>query len=197
LAERQLVAQIARKKSAKADLWPKFRLSGAIGFESSGSGSLFESSSKLWSFGPQISLPIFHAGAIRRNIQVQTAKQEQFLAAYEQAVLMAVAEVRNAITANVLEYQRNASLRSAVEAARGALSVATDKYRSGLSDFNNVIIAQQALLTLEEQYAISEGQRASNVVRIFKALGGGWAPLTAENSDEKIIASKKRRNGGN
>ncbi|GHS86485.1 RND efflux system, hypothetical protein, NodT [Synergistales bacterium] len=179
-AERQLAAQIARKKSAQADLWPKFRLVGAIGFESGSSGSLFESSSKLWSFGPQISLPIFHAGAIRKNIQVQTAKQEQALAAYEQTVLMAVAEVRNAMTANVLEYQRNASLRGGVEAAREALAVATDKYRSGLSDFNNVIIAQQALLSLEEQYAVSEGQRASNVVRIFKAVGGGWAPLIAD-----------------
>ncbi|MDR3264614.1 MAG: efflux transporter outer membrane subunit [Synergistaceae bacterium] len=181
-AERQLVAQIARKKSAQADLWPKFRLSGAIGYASGSDGNLFSSPSQLWSFGPQISLPLFHAGAIRKNIQVQTARQEQSLAAYEQTILKAVAEVRNALTANVLEYRRNESLRSGVEAARAALDAANDKYRQGLTDFNNVIGAQRALLSLEEAYALSEGQRASNVVRIFKALGGGWAPLVAKNA---------------
>ncbi|MDR3230808.1 MAG: efflux transporter outer membrane subunit [Synergistaceae bacterium] len=197
-AERQLVAQISRKKSAQTDLWPKFRLSGAIGFASGSGGSLFDSASKLWSFGPQISLPLFHAGAIRKNIQVQTARQEQYLAAYEQTVLRAVAEVRNALTANVLEYRRNESLRSGVVAARAALAVANDKYRQGLSDFNNVIGAQRALLALEEACALSEGQKASNVVRIYKALGGGWAPLVAENDDppdkktlESVVARGK------
>ncbi|MDR1732204.1 MAG: efflux transporter outer membrane subunit, partial [Synergistaceae bacterium] len=168
-AERQLLAQIARKKSARTDLWPKFRLTGAIGFTTPGSGSLFDADSKLWSFGPQISLPIFHAGAIRKNIQVQTARQEQYLLAYEQTVLGAVAEVRNALTANVQEYRRNDSLRSGLEAARNALFTADDKYRNGLTDFNNVITAQRTVLTLEEACAVSEGQKLSNVVRIFKA----------------------------
>ena len=180
MAERQLAAQIARKKSAKADLWPKFYLLGSIGTEALDTGSLFEGASKLYSFGPKIVWPIFHGGAIRNNIKVQTAKEEQYLAAYEQTVLKAVGEVRNALTAGIEERNRNEALKRGVEAAQTALDVANDKYMNGLTDFNNVIFAQMALLTLSEAFAISDGQITSDSVRLFKALGGGWAPISAE-----------------
>lgn len=176
-AERQLAAQLARKKVAEKDLLPRFRLIGSIGIESLSAGSLFSSDSYGFNFGPSITLPIFHGGAIRKNIKVQGARAEQLLAAYEQTVLNAAAEVRNALTANVQEIVRNDSLRLGIEAARNALEVADDKYRNGLTDFNNVIGAQQALLSFEDQYVVSEGQKVSNVVQVFKALGGGWAPL--------------------
>lgn len=179
-AERQLAAQMSRKKSAQADLWPKFYLVGSIGTEATDTGSLFEGPAKAFSFGPKITWPIFHWGAIKNNIKVQGAKQEQLLAAYEQTVLQAVGEVRNALTAAVSERSRNESLKRGVEAAKTALDVANDKYKNGLTDFNNVIGAQQALLSLSESYAISEGQITSDVVRIYKALGGGWAPMDAE-----------------
>ena len=182
-AERRLAAQIARTKSAEKDLFPKLSLFGSIGLESLSSGSLFSSDSVSYSFGPRISLPIFHGGAIRKNIQVQSAREEQLLSAYEQSVLAAVAEVRDALTANTQEKERNAALMRGVEAARNAQVTAEDLYRQGLTDFNNVILTQQALLALEEEYAVSEGQMVSNIVRIFKALGGGWAPLAAENRE--------------
>ena len=89
-AERLLVAQLARKKSAQADLWPKFYLTGSIGTEAVNWGSLFGGPAKLYSFMPQISWPIFHAGAIRNNIKAQGAIAEQLLASYEQTVLSAV-----------------------------------------------------------------------------------------------------------
>lgn len=179
-AERQLAAQIARKKSAKADLWPKFYLIGSIGTEALDTGSLFEGPNKAYSFGPKITWPIFHGGAIRNNIKVQTARQEQYLAAYEQTVLKAVSEVRNALTSAMEERKRNDALRRGREAAQTALDVANDKYRNGLTDFNNVINAQRALLSLSEATAISDGQIASDSVTLFKALGGGWAPISEE-----------------
>jgi Outer membrane protein len=88
------------------------------------------------------------------------------------AVLNAVAEVRDALTANSQERERNSALKQGVASARNALKVADDQYRNGLTNFNNVIDAQRALLLLEEQQAISEGQMTSNIVRLFKALGG-------------------------
>ena len=183
-AERRLAAQIARKKSAKTDLLPKFFLFGSVGLESLSSGNLFSSDSYSYGFGPKITWPIFHGGAIRNNIRVQTAREEQYLAAYEGAVLNAVAEVRDALTANSQERERNSALKQGVISARNALKVADDQYRNGLTNFNNVIDAQRALLSLEEQQAISEGQMTSNIVRLFKALGGGWEPLSAENQTE-------------
>jgi NodT family efflux transporter outer membrane factor (OMF) lipoprotein len=191
-AERRLAAQVARKKSAEADLLPRFYLTGSIGLESLSGGSLFSSDSFGFSFGPRITLPIFHGEAIRSNIRVQGAREEQLLAAYEGTVLGAVAEVRNALASSAQEIDRNKSLKIGIAAARDALEVAVDKYKSGLTDFNNVITAQRALLTLEEETAISDGQMTSNVVRVFKALGGGWAPLLAENQEEAVTSVWKK-----
>jgi NodT family efflux transporter outer membrane factor (OMF) lipoprotein len=183
-AERRLAAQLARMKSAEADLLPKFYLAGSIGLESLAGGSLFSGDSFGFSFGPRITLPIFHGRAIRNNIEVQGERAEQLLAAYEGTVLGAVAEVRNALTACAQEIERNASLRAGADAARAAHEVASDKYKSGLTDFSNVITSQQALLALEEAVAVSDGQAISNVIRVYKAMGGGWAPIAQETSGE-------------
>lgn len=191
MAERQLIAQIAKTKSARADMWPKFSLLGSIGLESISTGSLISNSSKAFSFGPVISWPIFHAGAIRNNIRVQSAREEQYLAAYESTVLNAVAEVRNALTANTQERARNESLLAGVVAAQTAYDVASDKYKHGLTDYYNVIAAQSSLLSLQDQYATSEGQLVSNVVKLYKALGGGWAPITAENTPDMPQVKKQ------
>ena len=185
-AERALAAQISRRKSAEKDLLPKFYLMGSIGLETLAGGSLFSGDSVGFSFGPRITLPIFHGGAIRKNIQAQSAREEQLLASYEGSVLGAVAEVRNALASSTQEIDRNKYLRNGIEAAKAALAVADDKYRNGLTDFSNVINAQVALLSLQDQITISDGQMASNVVRIFKALGGGWAPMAEENSELRI-----------
>jgi len=177
VAERQLAAQTARIGEAAAELYPKLVLSGSIGLESIKSSTLFDSGSDTWRLGPAISWPIFHAGAIRKNIQVQTELQEQYLAAYERAVLGAVEEVRNALVDYAQEQQRSKALRAAVDAAEAALEVAQDKYKNGLSDFNNVLDAQRSLLAFREQLAISEGVISVNLVRLYKALGGGWGPM--------------------
>ncbi len=189
-AERLLVAQLARKKSAQADLWPKFYLTGSIGTEAGNWGSLFTGPAKLYSFLPQISWPIFHAGAIRNNIKVQGAIAEQLLAAYEQTVLSAVGEVRDSLSANVKEYERNESLKRGVEAAQTALDVANDKYANGLVDFTNVINAQRSLTALSEEYVISEGQISTNAVKLFKALGGGWQPM--EEAERALAEAAKQ-----
>lgn len=183
-AERALVAQIARKKAARADLWPKFYLTGAIGTEAH-EGSLFSGAGKMYSFLPQISWPIFHAGAITKNIKVQGAIAEQLLAAYEQTVLTAVGEVRDALSDNVQEYARNESLRVGVEAAQAALDLANERYAQGLVDFTTVINAESALATLSDSYVTSSGQISTNAVKLFKALGGGWHPL---DEAERAIA---------
>jgi NodT family efflux transporter outer membrane factor (OMF) lipoprotein len=185
-AERALASQIATRKSAEKDLLPKFFLVGSIGLETLAGGgrSAFSGDSVGFGIGPRITLPIFRGGAIRKNIQAQTAREEQLLAAYEGIVLASVAEVRNALSANTQEAARNAALKNGVEAAKAALEVADDRYKNGLTDFSNVIGAQVTLLSLEDALVISDGQMTSNLIRIFKALGGGWEPLVEENSEE-------------
>jgi NodT family efflux transporter outer membrane factor (OMF) lipoprotein len=177
-AERELAAQTARVGQSVADLYPKFTLTGSIGVESlSSAASLFESDSLAYNIIPGVRWPIFYSGSIRSNIKAQEAIQEQFLQRYEATVLNAVREVRNAIVDYEKEHERRESLNAAVQAAKEAQELAVDRYRNGLSDFNNVLDAQRSLLVFQEQLAVSEGQVSRNAVRLYKALGGGWQPM--------------------
>jgi len=176
-AERNLAAQTAQIGVAKADLYPKFRLMGTIGLESISTKNFLESASRTWGIGPGISWNIFHGGAIRQNIKVQTARQEHALIQYESAVLKAQEEVENVLVAYAKEQRRRESLAMATDAAKQAVLLARDQYQAGLVDFNNVLIAQRSLLSFQDELAQSEGAVVSNLVRLYKALGGGWKSL--------------------
>jgi len=188
-AERQLAAQTAKIGVATADLYPKFTLNGSIGMEAlkfnNLADNMFTPSDWILSAGPRVTWNIFDAGAIRGNIEVQSAIQEQKLIQYEAAVLGAIEEVENAIVAYVKEYQTNESLRKAAQAAQKAAELADWEYQSGLTDFSNVLDAQRSLLTFQDQLTESDGVKVSNLIRVYKTLGGGWSSLM--NQDEQNI----------
>ncbi len=179
-AERDLAAQTAKVGVATAELYPKFTLSGSIGLEALSTGDLFSSGSKFYGFGPSISLPIFAGGAIRQNIEVQSALQEQALIQYEAVILGALEEVENALVAYTEVQQRRQSLSDATRAAQKAAELAEQKYQTGLTDFTNVLDAQRSLLSFQEQLAQSNGNITANLVRLYKALGGGWTSLAKD-----------------
>jgi NodT family efflux transporter outer membrane factor (OMF) lipoprotein len=178
-AERELAAQTARIGVATADLYPKFSLSGSIGLEALSFGNLFLASSRNYSVGSHISWPIFDAGAIRQNIEVQSALQEQALIQYEAAVLSALEEVENALVAYANEQVRRQSLLEATQAAERAIDLARDKYASGLVDFQVVLDAERSLLSLQDNLAQSDGTVTTNLITLYKVLGGGWSSLAA------------------
>jgi len=190
-AERELAAQTARIGAATADLYPKFTLSGSIGLEALSLRNL--SSSHTWTLwgGPGISWAIFDAGAIRKNIEVQSALQEQYLIAYEATVLSALEEVENALVAYAEQQQRRQSLSVATRAAQKAVELAQHKYEAGLTDFNNVLEAQRSLLSFQEQLAKSEGTVTSNLVRLYKAVGGGWTSMAPEEQNVALDVGEK------
>jgi multidrug efflux system outer membrane protein len=165
---------------ATADLYPKFTLSGSIGLETLSLSNLSSSGTRTLSGGPRITWAIFKAGAIRQNIEVQSALQEQYLIAYEAAVLSALEEVENALVAYAEEQQRRQSLSEATQAAQKAAELAQHKYQAGLTDFSNVLDAEHSLLSFQDQLAQSDGTVTSNLVRLYKALGGGWTSLTPD-----------------
>jgi NodT family efflux transporter outer membrane factor (OMF) lipoprotein len=179
-AERQLAAQTARIGVATADLYPKFTLSGSIGLEALSLSN--PSSAGYWTLsgGPKVTWAIFKAGAIRQNIEVQSALQEQYLIAYEAAVLSALEEVENALVAYAKEQQRRQSLSEATEAAQKAVELAQQKYQAGLTDFSNVLDAERSLLSFQDQLAQSDGTVTSNLVSLYKALGGGWTSMAPD-----------------
>lgn len=182
-AERQLAAQTAEVGVATADLYPRFSLSGSIGVEALSPGNLFSADSRTHSGSAFFAWPVFDAGAIRRNIEVQSSLQEQALFQYEATVLTALEEVENAIVAYAKEQHRRASLGEGTQAAQNAVDLAQSQYSSGLIDFNNVLIAQRSLLSLQEQLAVSEGEVTANLISLYKALGGGWTTLAPTNTN--------------
>ena len=193
-AERQLAAQTARVGVATADLYPKFTLNGSIGLESF---SLSNPSSGVLTLtgGPSVSWAIFKGGAIRQEIEIQSALQEQALIKYEAVVLDALKEVENAIVAYVEVQQRAKALSEATMAAKNAAELALHKYESGLTDFTNVLDAQRSLLSFQQQLAISNGDVISNLVRLYKALGGGWAS-PAKDADPQDSEAGRLMNMG-
>ncbi len=181
-AERELAAQTARIGVATADLYPKFSLKGSIGLEALSLGNLISLGSRTYSIGPRITWPIFDAGAIRKNIEVQSALQEQALIQYEAAVLSALEEVENALAAYANEQVRRQSLQDATHAAERSVDLARVKYAAGLTDFQVVLDAQRSLLSLQGQLAQSDGTVTSNLIALYKALGGGWTSLASNDT---------------
>lgn len=173
-SERLLAAQTARIGVATADLYPKFTLTGVIGLESAAANDLFTAGARFWRYGPGVSWRVFDGGAIRQNIEIQSALQEQALIAYEATVLAALEEAENALNAFVREERRLISLRLAAADAAQAATLSETKYRSGLLDFSAVLDAQRSLVSLEDQVCQSEGAVATHLIQIYKALGGGW-----------------------
>jgi NodT family efflux transporter outer membrane factor (OMF) lipoprotein len=186
-AERRLAARSARVGVATADLYPKFRLSGSIGLQSISVDNLPEYGSRTWQIGPSVSWNLFDAGAVRRNIEVQSALQEQALVQYEASILSALEEVENALVAYGEEQLRRASLASATEAARNATRMAKDRYKAGLVDFSSVLDSQRSLLSFEDNLAQSDGVVTANLVRLYKALGGGWRIFTEAGSSQPEV----------
>jgi len=183
-AERELAAQTARIGVATAELYPKFTLNGSIGVEALSfnklAGNLSSSNSWALSGGPRISWAIFDAGAIRQNIKVQSALQEQALIQYESAILGALEDVENALVAYADEQYKNDNLSEATQAAQTAVELAQHEYKAGLTDFGNVLDAQRSLLSFQDQLAQSNGTVMSNLIRLYKALGGGWTSFASE-----------------
>jgi HAE1 family hydrophobic/amphiphilic exporter-1/multidrug efflux pump len=175
IAERELAAQTARIGVAKSDFFPKLTLNGSVGVEALSFNALDNSGNDFYSIGPGIKWAIFHMGSIRNNIKVQKAGQEQALAAYEKAVLVAVQETRDALTAFQKEQQRRTALDAAATAARTAAELAADRYKNGLEDFETVLEAQRAQLTFQDQLVQSQSAVTQNLINLYKALGGGWS----------------------
>lgn len=173
-AERDLATQHAQIGVAVADLYPRFTLNGSIGLEASQFTTMFDASSRAYSAGPSMRWRILDFGRIRANIQVQEARTQQALDAYQGAIIAALADVENALIAHSREQVRRRSLSAAVDAAKRSVELADSLYTKGLTDFQVVLDAQRALFLLQDELAASDGVVSVNLVALYKALGGGW-----------------------
>ena len=183
-AEYELIAQTAQIGVATADLYPELTLSGSIGVDALNPAELIDNAldPSHWArtLAANISHTLFDAGSIRKNIKVQNSLQEQVLIQYETIILSALEEVENALVAYAKEQIRLGHLTIAAEQALIAEDLAKKEYESGLIDFTTVLTSQQTVLSYQSDLATSQGTCISNLITLYKVLGGGWTP---EKSD--------------
>ena len=173
-SEAQLVAATARIGEAKADLFPRFVLIGAAGRQASQLHDITLGAGNFFSVGPGISLPLFTGGRIRSNIAVQDARQRAALINYRSSVLNALEEVQNALVNYAQEQERRDRLNEAAQQSQLAVDLATEQYKAGLTDFLSVLDAQRELYAEEDQAVQSQTSVTTNVIALYRALGGGW-----------------------
>jgi NodT family efflux transporter outer membrane factor (OMF) lipoprotein len=182
-AERNLAAQTAQVGVAVADRYPRLTLTGSIGLESLTVAGLTGGGAGTSSIAAGLLGPIFDAGKRKQAVEVQEALLEQSHLAYRQTVLSSLKEVEDALVAFDREQARRAALSAAADAAREATGLARDQYLAGLVAYTAVIDAERTLLGVQDALAASEGDVGADLVRLYKALGGGW-PFAAAVAQE-------------
>jgi outer membrane protein TolC len=173
-AERELAAEHARIGAAEAELYPRLSISGMLGLAAEDVADLWQNESGEYSIGPSLRWNLFDAGRLRQLVAAQEARADQALARWERTVLGALEESENAMTAFVREQARRAALLEAAAQARIAVEFARTQYREGLSDFQNVLVSERSLAVLEDDLVTSDAAIATQLIRLYKSLGGGW-----------------------
>ena len=180
-AEAQIHAATAQIGVATADLFPKFNLAGSINIQAASLNKL-RWDQHSWSFGPSASWEIFNAGRVSSNIEVQKALQQQAVLTYKKTVLTAIQDVENALIAYTNEQEHHKSLIDAVAANRKAVDLSTQLYVEGQTDFLSVLVAQGSLYSSEDALVQSTRNLSTDLIALYKALGGGW-DNTSPDSD--------------
>ena len=175
-AEYQVRAAVARVSQAGAALAPNFQIGGSIGLAASTLSTLASRASVVGALLASVSMPVFDAGALRAQVRSQQAALDQAYAAYDGTVLAALQEVEDALIALRGDRERLVSLQRAAESAANAAQLASQRYGSGLIDFQTVLDTQRTQLNTQDSVAGANADVSADHVRLYKALGGGWRP---------------------
>lgn len=185
-AERQAAAQCARIGIAKSDFYPRFSISGNLGAQSTDLSHLFDFPDSMnASLTPSFQWSILNYGRIRSNVQVQDARFQQLAFAYQETVLQAAREAEDSIFGFLQSQDRAKFTAESADAARKALEVTDKQYREGAVDYTPVFIFQGTLAQQQDQLAVAQGDVALNLIRLYRALGGGWEMRLDRDDDRQ------------
>jgi multidrug efflux system outer membrane protein len=173
-AEREIAVANAKIGNATADLFPKFALIASAGLDSSTPQNLFDWESRYFLLSPTVTWRIFDAGRVISNIGLQKAYRQEALFQYRGTILKALQEVEDALVAYATEQSRRSSLVEALNQNRQSVSLAQQQYDHGLTSFIDVLDAQRTSYSAEDQLAQSDEMVTTDLVALYKALGGGW-----------------------
>jgi NodT family efflux transporter outer membrane factor (OMF) lipoprotein len=188
-AEARLHEATAQTGVAVANFYPDVTLNGAANLESLHLSNLFNLSSSAFAIGPSVSIPIFEGGQLRGTLALRESQQREAAISFQRTVLQAWKEVDDALTAYREAQRRRAEVAQSVAENRTALEAAKQRYTEGAIDFLNVVAAQGQLLQSENDLAESDTLIATNLVNLYRALGGGW-----EIADETLRIGPEPQN---
>lgn len=172
-AERQLRAANANIGAARAAFFPSISLTATAGTASSSLGGLFAAGSGAWTFIPQVSLPIFNAGANRANLQAAEADRDIYLARYEKAIQGAFREVADALAQRATLDARLNAQQKLVDATAASYRLSEARYQKGVDSYLSALDAQRSLYAARQNLVSLKLSAASNAVTLYKVLGGG------------------------
>lgn len=185
-AERAMAAANARVGIAQAAWFPRLNLTGALGYESSELGNLFQWSTRSFVLGPLVgtalTLPIFDGGAREAGLERARAAYEEDVASYRQTVLNAFREVEDQLAALRILAEQTQTQNDAVRAAARAAELSQIRYREGSVSQLDVIDADRSVLLQRRVAAQLEGERARAAVGLIRALGGGWTQAAPDTT---------------
>jgi len=182
-AEAQLHAATAQVGVAVANLYPSVSFSAPFGLQAARPIDLASWAAAFYAIGPTITIPIFEGGKLHATVKLQEAEQKQAAVDYAKTVLGAVHDVENALVTYSTEQQHRQALEATVGENRRALALAERRYRDGLTTFLDVLDAQRTLLATQLSLADSTGAVSTDLVALYKALGGGW-----QTGDAKVAS---------
>ncbi|HEY3863947.1 MAG TPA: efflux transporter outer membrane subunit [Verrucomicrobiae bacterium] len=178
-AERNMASASEGIGVAKAAFFPSIQLTGVAGIESVSLKDVFNWENRVWSLGPNVTLPIFEGGRNRAGLRQAKAAYEEAVAQYRSQVLTAFHEVEDGLAGlSLLKDQFETQMR-AVDAAQQAAGQSRLRYKEGLSSYFEVVIADRTALENEIAAYQLNGQRIVTTILLIKALGGGWNPQNA------------------
>jgi len=184
-AEQQLVSANAQIGVAKAEFFPKVSLTALLGTASSDLSTV-TGASMIWTGSGIFSGPLFNMGRTLGFYRASIAQWEQARLQYQQAVLTALREVSDALTALGKLNEAEMGQDTAVRALEEAVEHATARYRQGLANYFEVLEAQQQLYPAQNTLAQIRRDRLLSHVRLYKALGGGWSLTDAQWTDGMV-----------
>jgi NodT family efflux transporter outer membrane factor (OMF) lipoprotein len=173
-AERTLAAQSAQIGFAESDFYPHISILGNIGYSAQSVSHLFEPAALNGSVGPSFQWNILNYGRILNNVRLQDYKFQELLATYQQTVLNANQDAENGMITFLRGQERTRFQAESVDQAKKAVQIALVQYKAGTVDFTTVTQVEQALVAQQNTLAIAQGEIATGLIQIYRALGGGW-----------------------
>jgi NodT family efflux transporter outer membrane factor (OMF) lipoprotein len=173
-AEHLLEGANANIGALRAAFFPTISLTTTIGSASTELDGLFRSGSGVWTFVPQISVPIFNGGRNRANLEAGKKSQEILLAQYEKTVQTAFREVADVLVQREGIHDQLEAQKSLTDAASGAFQLADARFKNGVDSYLVVLDSQRTLYTAQQTLVTLQLSDATSQLTLYKVMGGGW-----------------------